>query len=244
MKHTSVVKSLGAVALVLAMAVNFAHAGVGNAGNPGILPPGSSPYGSTYAEWSVKWWQWVLSQPATNSAILGAADCAAGQSGPVWFLVGAFAPTTETRFCTVPPGKGLFFPIYNAWADNTGCPYTDYTAETLASWVSSWVDGASGLTCTIDGRQVNGLDPAATSPYRVGAQVFTYTLSPVNNILAYGLGPMFGIDLTCIADGTTVDPAAEDGVYLMVAPLSAGLHTIQFTVPGVLEITYVVTVLK
>jgi len=36
----------------------------------------------------------------------------------------------------------------------------------------------------------------------------------------------------------TVTPAVEDGVYLLLAPLSAGQHTIHFTVAGFLDITY------
>ncbi len=239
MESKNALKVVGALALVLAMAVNFAQASVGSVGNPKILPPGSSPYGSTYAEWSVKWWQWVLSQPATNSAIVGTADCSAGQSGPVWFLVGAFAPTTETRTCTIPAGTALFFPIYNAWADNTWCPeWTTYTVEELVGFTQGYMENAGAVSCTIDGTPVKDIDPVATSPYRVGAQVFTYTLAQQNNILAGYFG------LTCIADGTTVSPAAEDGVYLMLAPLSAGQHTIQFTVAGFLDITYELTVLK
>lgn len=239
MRRLYAVAAIGAVALGLALTADFAQAGVGAAGNPRILPPASSPYGSTYAEWSVKWWQWVMSQPTTNSAILGTSDCCAGQSGPVWFLVGAFVPTTETRQCTIPAGTALFFPIYNGWADNTACPeWTEFPVEELASWVSGWVDGMTGLTCTIDGKPIQGLDPAITSPYRVGVQVFAYTLSEQDNILAGYFG------MTCIADGTAVYPAVGDGVYLMVAPLSAGQHTVRFTVPGFLDITYELTVLK
>jgi hypothetical protein len=66
--------------------------------------------------------------------------------------------------------------------------------------------------------------------------VFSYTLAPTDNILTNHFG------LSCIADGTTVSLAAEDGVYLMLAPLSAGKHTIHFTVQGFLDITYELTV--
>ena len=67
--------------------------------------------------------------------------------------------------------------------------------------------------------------------------MFSYTLAPTDNILANFFG------LTCIPDGTTVSPAAEDGVYLMLAPLSAGNHTIHFTVENLgLDITYKLTV--
>jgi hypothetical protein len=35
--------------------------------NPGVLPPQSKPHGMSYAQWSVRWWQWVFSLPANNS---------------------------------------------------------------------------------------------------------------------------------------------------------------------------------
>jgi hypothetical protein len=246
MRSRSAVKSVGTLALALALTTSLAQAGKGNVGNPQILPPGSTPHGSTYAEWSVKWWQWVWSLPATNSPIADTGDCSAGQSGSVWFLAGAFVSTPLTRHCTVPPGKSLFFPIYNAWADNTWCPeWTTFTVEELVGFTQWYMDNAGAVACTIDGKPVKGLDPVATSPYRVGAQIFSYTLAQESNIMANYMGPVvFGVDLSCLTDGMTVSPAAEDGVYLMLAPLSAGRHTIHFTVAGGLEITYELTVLR
>ncbi len=236
MKKTTTRIAITALALTVALAANVALA---RNLNPKILPPNSNPHGMSYAEWSVKWWQWVLSLPANNNPVIDTAtDCSAGQSGHVWFLAGEFAPTTVTRTCTIPTGTALFFPIVNAWADNTGCPYTTFSAEELAEIAASFVDAEGPSTCTIDGVPVQGIANAAESPYRVGPQVFGYTLAETDNILANYFG------LSCIADGTMVSPAAEDGVYLMLAPLSAGHHTIHFTVSGFLDITYELTVGK
>jgi hypothetical protein len=207
-------------------------------GNRGVAPRDSKPHGMSYDEWSVRWWQWVFSLPANNSPILDTGDCSAGQSGHVWFLAGAFAPTTVTRQCTIPPGTALFFPLANGWADNTGCPYTTFTAQELANFAASFVDAAGPVTCTIDGVAVKYVANAATSPYRVGPQVFSYKLARRDNILANYFGA------TCIADGIVVTPAAEDGEYLMLEPLPAGHHTIHFTVQEYLDITYRLTVLK
>ena len=66
--------ALLATAILLLAAALPALAGKGNAGNPGILPPQCVAYGKTYADWSVKWWQWVFSLPATNSPILDTGD--------------------------------------------------------------------------------------------------------------------------------------------------------------------------
>ena len=236
-KTLKTLSTLLTVTLLLALPRSVALAD--DDSNPRILPPNSHPYGKTYGRWSTAWWQWVFSLPANNSPILDTGDCSAGQSGKVWFLAGAFAPTTVTRQCTIPPGTALFFPLANAWADNTGCPsYTTFTAQELADMAKGFVDSAGAITCTIDGVPVQGVANAAQSRYRVGPQVFKYTLAQTDNILANYFGA------TCIADGTVVTPAAEDGVYLMVAPLPAGSHTIHFTVQGFLDITYVLTVQK
>ncbi len=239
MKSARITTAIGALALMVALGASPALA---RNLNPGILPPNSTPDGSSYAEWSVKWWQWVFSLPASNSPILDTGDCSAGQSGDVWFLAGAFVPTTVTRACTIPPGTALFFPLVNVWADNTGCPYTNFTAEELAGFAADSVDSAGPITATIDGVPVRGVSNASGSAYRVGPQLFGYTLAPTDNILTNYFGPLFGIDLSCIANGTVVSPAAEDRVYLMLVPLSAGQHIINFTVEGFLDVTYNLTV--
>ncbi len=241
-RKTKIIISVLALSAVLA-----ANLALAQNPNPKVLPPASQPYGLSYAEWSVKWWQWMFSLPADNSPILGTGPVSAGQSGPVWFLTGAFASGVYTRECTIPAGVALFFPVYNAWADNTGCPdWTTFSAEELAGMAQWFIDNAppGGVTSTIDGVPVQGIANAAESPYRVGPQVFSYTLASANNFLAYGLGPLWGADLSCIADGTVVSPAAEDGVYLMVAPLSAGKHTIRFAVVDFIDVTYHITVVK
>src|SRR5262245_12735345 len=64
--------------------------------NPQILPLHSKPYGSTYSEWSARLTQWGYSIPASINPALDdtGANCAEGQSGHVWFLVGSFLSGT------------------------------------------------------------------------------------------------------------------------------------------------------
>src|SRR5207302_1641083 len=91
--------------------------------NPGVLPPQSHPHGATYEEWSARWWQWALAIPALQSPILDhpyPLDCAANQSGPVWFLTGT-AGGAVTRYCTVPAGVAILFPIVN-YENDYPCP--------------------------------------------------------------------------------------------------------------------------
>jgi hypothetical protein len=243
--------ALAAVAMLLSAAFP-AWAGGGNDGNPGILPPQSSAFGASYAEWSAKWWQWTLSFPANADPANDTAPLDSAQSGNVWFLPGAHgsaivsSSTVVSRTATVPSGKALFFPIIATWVDNSGCPtYTDFSEAELRSRAAASFTFVSEASCTIDGVPVQGLSDPQSTPYRVQSQAFDYTLASTDNLLAADFGE------PCIPDGTTVSPAVSDGVFLMVAPLSVGEHTIRFI--GVvgpldspffsLDITYHLTVL-
>lgn len=182
------------------------------------------------------WWQWMFSLPVTASPQFDTADCSAGQRGPVWFLAGTFSGGTITRNCTIPRGKTLVFPVANAWADNTGCPPTQFNLRELYGFASGLEDQVQQLNCTIDGVAVPHL--ANTPPYRV-TSVFWYELpDDPNNVLSF-----FGLD--CYASGGTVFPAVSDGVFVAVPPLRAGSHTIHFSASGSsldLDITYKLTV--
>ena len=59
--------------------------------NPGVLPSSSTAFGRTYGAWSAAWWQYVEAQPVASNPLVdpSGAGCRVGQSGPVFFLVGA-----------------------------------------------------------------------------------------------------------------------------------------------------------
>jgi hypothetical protein len=78
------------------------------------------PYGKTYGQWTVKWWQWALSIPKPISPILDETGKNAHIGQPekdVWFLAGTFASEDSTkephRVITVPSGRAILFPIIN-----------------------------------------------------------------------------------------------------------------------------------
>src|SRR5207245_1119877 len=150
-------------------AVPTQRAGAASNPNPGVLPPNSHAYGKTYGGWSAAWWQYVLSQPASSNPLVDTtgARCGVGQSGPVFFLVGAFGSGKTTRDqCTVPAGKALFFPLVNAFdahvpGDGLDTPQKVWDDLHIAGGFS-----ISALHASIDGVPVNNLDPGNT-PYRV-----------------------------------------------------------------------------
>jgi hypothetical protein len=79
-----------------------------------VAAPESLPLGMSYQQWSANWWQWVMAIPYNMNPIFDTtgADCGLNQSGPVWFLAGT-SGFSATRYCTVPAGKMIFFPINN-----------------------------------------------------------------------------------------------------------------------------------
>jgi len=207
-----------------------------------VLSPGSRPYGASYAEWSVRWWQWTLAFPATADPELGTADFSAGQSGRVWFLPPPLNGGTVTVTGTIPAGTALFGPVLDTWADNTGCPtYTDYTADQLAGFLLQTWTATTETSCTIDGVPLGGMENPQTTPYLFLSPRFSYTVASHDNLLAAVFGE------PCIPDGATVFPAVAIGVYVMIAPLPIGHHTIRLGAlvgpPGpVFDVTYEITV--
>ncbi|MGA2247775.1 MAG: hypothetical protein ABSH48_22545 [Verrucomicrobiota bacterium] len=208
-----------------------------------ILPSSSLPYGFNYADWSAKWWQWTLSQSTNQMEIVSGPI-----SGPVQFLAGAPGSVNETRQVTIPAGTALFFPVLSTWDDNSDCPNfdTNTLAQLQATTDRNW-SAATETTCAIDGVAVAGLDNPQTSSYFTQATPFSYTTALSNSVL----NTVYG-NLPCIPGGTTVSPAVADGVYLMLAPLAPGIHTIHFV--GIVgptnapyldvDLTYQITVLN
>jgi hypothetical protein len=181
-----------------------------------VIPRDANTYGNSSGEWSARWWQWALSIPAATNPVLDdtGAHCAEGQSGPVWFLASAFGGRfTAERTCTVPPGKALFFPINQATfgAAVLDCeptkPGVPCDITVLRAAAAAAMDPVT-LAASIDGVPVRHLRDS-----RVQSPVFSVTL-PEGNVVDVPSG--------------TYAPMVSDGYWLMLAPLSAGRHTIHF----------------
>jgi hypothetical protein len=223
---------LGAVVgLILPTVAWETRAGASNP-NPGVLPPNSTAFGRTYGGWSAAWWQYVEAQPVSSNPLVDptGAGCRAGQSGAVFFLVGANGPGTFTRDkCTVPTGKALFFPLLNVFDVHVACtPATAKVCDPNDTPAKIWNDlqsfgfAASALHATIDGVLIGNLNPANT-PYRACA-------GPVARCSAPPFSLTFPADNFAAPDlpAGTYAPAVADGFYLLVAPLTPGPHRITF----------------
>jgi hypothetical protein len=181
-------------------------------------------YGQTIGNWGQAWWQWALNFPAATNPILqdGAVDCSVGQSGKVWFLAGNFGGISE-RSCTVRVGRALFFPLLNGLAWMPEDCTTVGGCRQLVSEVL--IDGEVNLTCTLDGV------PCVFTHEIVRAQSDPRPINfPPGSIATdwgYAPGPR---------------PASiSDGYWVMLDPLSRGLHTLNITAKRgefLLDVTY------
>ncbi len=220
-------------ALLVFTAALPVQAGQGNQGNPGILPPQSSPNGKTYGEWAAAWWQWAFAIPTPSNPLADTTGQFAGlgQEGSVWFLAGVWgADNVVVRECTVPTGKMLFFPIAN-WV-TAGWQFTG--PDDVAGFVA-WARGAlkdaadqvADMACEIDGQPV-----ANITAYREQSGPFPLTF-PADNLWGH---PEWELEKQTDILGM------DEGYYLMLAPLSRGHHTIHFQAGGTMDVTYQLTV--
>ena len=194
----------GAFALGLMTPVSVAFA---DSGSHVVVPPNSTAYGNKYSEWSAEWWQFVLSIPASENPLfdVDGSQCVLGQRGPVWFLVGWFGPGVATRTCSIPEGKALFFPVINLVDVNTATQ----TVKELRAETAPCLDAVTSLSVVLDGVPIAKL----REKFRVRSEVFEVTL-PADNLFGIGAG--------------TYSPAIDDGFYVMLKPLSIGMHTLHF----------------
>jgi hypothetical protein len=103
-------------------------------------------------------------------------------------------------------------------------------------------DSGTLLEVTIDGVPVDLLlTNQVDSPYRVLSPSFDVILPPDN---IFGVVPTGSGELSCPAadDNVVCSPSATEGIYLMLAPLAAGEHTIQIKAAGYFDVTYNLTV--
>ena len=182
----------------------------GAAVTPRVFPTASRPYGLSYSEWLARFHQWSMSLPLDGHPQLDTDefDVTEGQSGRVWFLAAPFG--TVERTITIPAGVSLFFEIEGAEcstleADDSG--FHGDTEEEQRACAKFWTDHIVDVFCSIDGVEVKDL-----GSYRFVSPQFTFT-APTPWIF----GDVGGT-------GTSV----ADAYAVMLAPLSAGKHTLHY----------------
>src|SRR3954454_20437518 len=196
--RAALVRALAALGALAALAVPSAA----SAATP--VPPS----GTTYNNLAVAWWQYALAQPAPTNPLTDktGANCARGQSGPVFFLSGAAGSATVTRHCTIPAQKQLFFPLVNGFDVHTPGDGLD-TEKLVYKDFQSFKFRADTLFASVDGVALGDLAPRST-PFRacaapaIGCTPSSFPLTfPDHNLFGLPAGPYA--------------PAVQDGYYLL-----------------------------
>jgi hypothetical protein len=218
----------------------------------------STPAGRAYGQWAAAFWQWVLGVPDNNYRVrsrrqrvnplknVTGEHCAEHQIGDVWFLAGSWVGSVN-RSCTIPAGKSLFFPLINnvyvGFLTDPPEQRTEQFARDQAACTESAV-----ISVSVDDIEINNPTSYFTGPS--GSQ------SPVFNVqMPFGVadeGPGNLLEsLGCKIEQVRewfLSPSAEQGYYLFLNPLPAGLHKLQWNASGrtagsTQDVTYNVTVL-
>lgn len=194
------VMSVLSLAATPALAVTFAS------------PPPATPHLKSYPQWGALWWQWILQTPAANNPALDptGANCGVNQPVPgVFLLAGSLDGSTVNRTCTVPVGTAFVMPLLNSvgLAQQTDPP--DQRTEAFQRSVAACIESPSPthLSIAVDGQVL--LNPNALLEKSV---VFSVNL-PSDNV--FGVPPQL------------LSPAADEGYYAFIEPLSPGTHTLR-----------------
>jgi hypothetical protein len=166
-----------------------------------VIDPDEIVFDRSQSEWSQAYLQWVATFARASSPVsdTSGAQCAAKQSGDVWFLATSDGTAPVERGCAVPLGKTVFLPIASV-LERSGSREPDCAA--MARAASANLQHVGALSLTIDGRAVDALPS-----YRQSS----------GGCFALGARQVPRVD---------AKTAVADGYYVMLRPLPAGTHTL------------------
>ena len=177
-----------------------------------IFPPGSKPYGLTFAEHQKNFWKWILEIPANESPVNDPTGekCTNGQSNTnssVFYLSMNNGGLSE-RICKVPVGKGLLIPVMQVeWSDKEA---PGASVEELHKSAKKDQDSVNSLYLKIGDKEYKYHD---LIKYRTHTDVFEVVFPDDGS---------FGV----IEGG--VSKAVADGFYILTEPLTKGNYSIHF----------------
>lgn len=184
------------------------------------LDPSEPQYGKTFGEWAGEWVNYISSYapPLCDDPIKSTtgASCAVGQdpASPVFFLVGTYgAPAVRTE-CVVPSDAALFFPLIMSWADTAGLAEGDVPdlRELVERLGPNVIEDS--LYATVDGIPVADVQAGFTK------EAVPYTVHIPEEPNLYTCAGIPGV----VGDF----PGWVLGAWVMLPPLGAGKHTINF----------------
>jgi hypothetical protein len=189
-----------------------------------IFSPSTRPYGFSYIDWVIKWWQrmfsiQIKSNPATDDT---GKNCAHRQSGPVWFLAGTVVTSTVVRECVLSSSNAILFPIINT--ERSTAELQGATDSHLIELARHDIDQVYYLYTSVDGIKIRDF-----ARYRIQTPPFYATISD-NNFMQLEPGHVRMV---------------SDGFWILLKPMAVGKHSIHFSGmdPNLqLDVTYNLTV--
>jgi len=169
----------------------------------------------------VEWVRWLnrVSPPECANPVMDTSgeDCALYQDpdSDVFMLAGNYGGVSLRDACVVPAGKALFLPLINIYGDNAGVPEDMLISD---AEIKNFVELNTGLVVldslhlSVDGHAVERLE-------RGGVPSAPYTLELVAGENVYACQ---GLDV----EGEF--PGYVGGYWALLAPPSAGEHTLRF----------------
>jgi len=147
--------------------------------NVKVYSRNSKPFGLTFGEWSIRWWQWLLSIPKDRNPAMDSTgqNASMGQLDPnVFFLCQTIEGVQQqpVRKISIPRDRSIFMPILN-WISNFH-KHGNSEQELIAT-ARTRIDAIGNIEVKLGGENITGLDG-----YRFVSQFFVVEL-PTNNIL-------------------------------------------------------------
>ncbi|MEH6824434.1 MAG: hypothetical protein V7629_11045 [Motiliproteus sp.] len=186
-----------------------------------VVAPGHALFGKSYQQLTSEWSNWLQKEPPGSNPAFDpdGLSCHFNQKGKIWFLAGTFGGVAD-RVCKVPANKGIFFPIFAAVSFAP-----EFLGEPPCEVLTSEVDQ---IRCDIN-------DDIPIAP-NVGLEVLING-EPISDLYSYRSqsqpggfifesGPLF--QAFGITSGDRF-PAVADGYWILLKPLSPGVHTISFS---------------
>jgi hypothetical protein len=178
---------------------------------PDYFSNDSRPYGMSYGEWTVKWWQWFLSTPKSRNPVLDTSGEYAAVNQPlrhVWFLAGKLADEDSdipNRLCSIPVGRSILFPVINCEANPLEYPELK-TVEELIDHVRADENTIVEKVCLLNDKPIPAQRVQSDPP------IFLVKLSDDNVFNVRG-------------ENTT---AYGDGYWIFLKPLPEGDYVLSF----------------
>jgi len=195
--------------LTTALILSFTALGASAASIDDVtMQPDQIVDGQQVTEYVNSWWQWTYTMPPETSPVRDytGEHCHVGQKGEVWFLAGGYGSSTINRVCEVPADKYLFFPIINM-VYFPRYENSNYTCDQAKASAALNNDKLLDIFVELDG--VQAWNPAST---RMSSNECFDLLGKVPS--EYNPPKIY--------------PAASDGYWLMLKPLTKGTHILKF----------------